>query len=164
MSELLCVLAVDPGTNETALVIMDSQGFPIRTKLCSNVELLDFLRDRDPRGQVLAVEEIRSYGMAVGATVFTTVMWAGRFIEAWGGPFELIGRIEVKSHVCRSARARDSNIRAALIDRFGGSREKAIGTKAKPGPLYGFKRDLWAALAVAITQFDRQREQHHAAQ
>ena len=37
------------------------------------------------------------------------------------------------------------------IDKFGGSKETAIGKKANPGPLYGVKKDIWAALAVAVT-------------
>lgn len=27
----------------------------------------------------------------------------------------------------------------------------AIGSKAAPGPLYGISRDVWSALAVAVT-------------
>lgn len=38
----------------------------------------------------------------------------------------------------------------ALIDRFGG-KDAAIGRKATPGPLYGITKDLWSALAIAIT-------------
>ena len=37
-------------------------------------------------------------------------------------------RQEVKLHLCNSARAKDANIRQALIDRFGG-KDKAIGRK-----------------------------------
>jgi hypothetical protein len=47
-------------------------------------------------------------------------------------------------------KAKDANIRQALIDIYGGN-DKAIGNKKTPGPLYGIKGDLWAALAVAVT-------------
>ena len=34
---------------------------------------------------VVVIEKIESYGMAVGAEVFDTVLWAGRFAEAATG-------------------------------------------------------------------------------
>lgn len=34
-------------------------------------------------------------------------------------------------------------------------KEKAIGKKATPGPLYGVVGDEWAALAVAVTWWDQ---------
>ena len=52
-------------------------------------------------------------------------------------------------------RAKDANVRAALIDRFGPSKRKAIGLKATPGPLYGVHSHMWSALAVAVTYGDR---------
>ena len=63
-------------------------------------------------------------------------------------------RKEVKLALCNSLRARDSNIRRALLDRFGPTRKQAVGTKARPGPLYGVKSHIWAALAVAVTHAD----------
>jgi hypothetical protein len=42
-------------------------------------------------------------------------------------------------------RAKDANIRQALIDKIGPQ-----GTKAQPGPTYGIKSHSWAALAVAV--------------
>jgi hypothetical protein len=105
---------------------------------------------------VLAIEMVASYGMAVGATVFETCVWSGRFIERWlvsdkrrPEPVR-VHRKEVKIHLCGSMRAKDANIRQALIDRYGG-KESAIGKKANPGPLYGMSGDCWSALAVAIT-------------
>jgi hypothetical protein len=38
---------------------------------------------------------------------------------------------------------------AGQYDRFGGS--AAVGRKAAPGPLYGISRDVWSALAIAVT-------------
>ena len=100
----------------------------------------------------LAIEMISSYGMPVGREIFDTCVWIGRFVEQWTDPaaVKLIPRGDVKLHVCGSLRAKDSNIRQALIDRLG-----PAGTKAKPGPTYGVKSHAWAALAVAITAADK---------
>ena len=88
--------------------------------------------------------------MAVGAEVFDTVCWAGRFAEAAHRvPVVMLPRRAVKLALCGDSRAKDANIRQALIDRFGGS--AAIGRKAAPGPLYGITRDVWSALAIAVT-------------
>jgi len=97
---------------------------------------------------------VASYGMAVGKDVFETALWTGRFIEAWGGPHTKVYRKDVKLTLCGNASAKDANIRQALIDRYpptGGGRRPQTGTKAKPGPLYGVRRDIWQALAVAVT-------------
>ncbi len=74
--------------------------------------------------------------------------------EAYGADrVARIKRLEVKIHLCHDSRAKDANIRQAILDRFGG-KEKAIGRMATPGPLMGVSGDLWAALAVAITFWD----------
>jgi hypothetical protein len=96
------------------------------------------------------IEKVESYGMAVGAEVFDTVLWAGRFAEAAHRvPVVMLPRRAVKLALCGDSRAKDANIRQALLDRFGGS--AAIGRKAAPGPLYGIARDVWSALAIAVT-------------
>lgn len=100
--------------------------------------------------ELLAIEKIASYGMPVGAEVFDTCIWIGRFVQAASDiRHRLITRQAVKVHLCNSVKAKDSNIRQALIDRFG-----PVGTKAKPGALYGVKSHAWAALAVAVTAHD----------
>ena len=92
--------------------------------------------------------------MAVGAEVFRTVHWSGRFAEALHPtPVFLLPRKAVKIHLCNSLRAKDANIRQALLDRYGG-KSAAVGRKAEPGPLYGVHADVWAALAVAVTYAD----------
>jgi hypothetical protein len=95
---------------------------------------------------------IASYGMPVGAEVFDTCVWIGRFVEAWCFTeyTSLVYRKDVKLHMCNSPRANDATIRQAVIDRFGG-KEKAIGNKKQPGPLRGVSGDVWQALALAIT-------------
>ena len=102
----------------------------------------------------VVIEKVEGFGMAVGAEVFETVFWSGRFAEAAHPlPVHRIGRKAVKLHLCGTHRAKDSNVRQALIDRYGG-KDTAIGRKASPGPLYGVSGDVWAALAVAVTFAD----------
>ena len=151
------LLAIDPGYTQSAWLEY-RDGRPVDFDIVPNRDLLWVVENT--MAATLAVESIASYGMAVGAEVFETAVWSGRFIQAWLsaglGENEESGvrrvyRRDVKLHLCGSARAKDSNIRAALIDRYGPGKEKAIGRKASPGVLYGIKADIWAALAVAVT-------------
>lgn len=143
------VFAIDPGNEESASCIV-VDGRPFESAKVPNDELLKLVKHWKPEGWLLAVEMIASYGMPVGREVFETCLWIGRFIQAWGGEYRLVYRKDVKLFHCSSVRATDANIRAALIDRFGPGKAKAVGTKAAQGPLYGFKGDQWAALAVAL--------------
>lgn len=144
------IIAIDPGNEASAWCVLE-QGKPVAFGKESNSEvLIRVRREWSPGDDLLAVEMIASYGMAVGREVFETCLWIGRFIEAWRGQHQLIYRRDVKIFHCESVRATDANIRAALIDRYGPGKEKAIGKKAAPGPLYGLKGDEWSALAVAL--------------
>jgi hypothetical protein len=103
---------------------------------------------------VLVIEQVAGMGMPVGAEVFETVFWSGRFAQKWesqGGVWARLPRRAVKLALCGSVRATDATIRQALVDRYGPGRAAAVGVKAKQGPLYGIKADLWQALALAVT-------------
>lgn len=149
------ILAIDPGNELSAWCELEG-GRLRRSDKVSNDVLLASLRGAAAHAwkpDLLAVEMIASYGMPVGREVFDTCLWIGRFTEAWenlGGKTQLIYRRDVKLFHCESVRATDANIRAALIDRYGPGKVKAIGTKKAPGPLYGLKGDEWSALAVAL--------------
>jgi hypothetical protein len=65
-----------------------------------------------------------------------------------------LGRRAVKVAICGDSRAKDPNIRQALIDRYGG-KERAIGNKNLTGPLHAIARDVWAALALAVAWLER---------
>lgn len=152
------VLAIDPGNEQSAIVAYDGKTVE-PMGIMPNEDILIWMgavRLTD----VLAIEMIESFGMAVGKEVFETVFWTGRFCEAFPGRFERVYRKEVKLHLCQSLRAKDGNIRQALIDRFpatGGGKTPQIGTKSDPGPLYGMKSHMWSALAVAVTWWDTKR-------
>jgi hypothetical protein len=154
------IFAVDPGFKQSGWLVCDSDPFGIRDMgITSN----DDVRSRCAHEafDVLVIEHISMGGMIAGQETFDTCFEAGRFAEAAGqGRFELLKRIRVKMHLCGQARAKDANIRQALIDRFGGS--QAIGLKKTPGPLYGVKAHIWAALALAVTYADTHRERPDA--
>ena len=144
------ILSIDPGPEKSAYVIWDGQkiyGMDIR----HNDIIIEMLKDWE-LDIPLVIEQVRSYGMAVGATVFDTVFWSGRFCQAWQWGFHQVPRLNVKLHLCHDSRAKDSNIRQALIDRF----EPDLKPRQRPkGILKGLKTHLWAATALAVTFWDQ---------
>jgi len=151
------ILAIDPGNEQSAFVLYDDGAIDDFGKQ-ANTEILEWIDNReawDPNHDcaAIAIEMIASYGMPVGREVFETCVWIGRLVQIADGlgvPVSLVYRKDVKLHLCNSPRANDATIRQALIDRYGG-KDKAIGKKATPGPLYGISADVWSALAIAVT-------------
>jgi len=151
--DALRVLAIDPGNEQSAWVEWDGQTIRNHGK-GPNADVLEVIPACNP--DVLAVEEICSFGMPVGREVFHTCIWTGRFLqvaEYYNIPHELIPRREVKLYLCNSLRAKDSNVRQALIDKVGSQ-----GKKACPGPTYGIKADEWQALGLAVTALQQELE------
>ncbi|GAA0907596.1 hypothetical protein GCM10009552_15760 [Rothia nasimurium] len=145
------ILAIDPGTSDSGYVVFED-GRARDAGVISNRQMLGYIEVWDY--PVVAIEMIASYGMPVGAEVFETVRWIGRFQQACRDPeaVRLIYRKDVKMHLCGTPRAKDANIRQALIDKLG-----APGTKKSPGPTYGVKSHAWAALGVAVTASETPR-------
>jgi hypothetical protein len=142
------ILALDPGDKRTAFVHFDPVSEMILDKaICDNeLTIQEIKKFRD---SIFVIEMIASYGMAVGANVFETCVWIGKFIreaELCGMRIERIYRREEKLLLCGNSRAKDTNIRQYLIDRYG-----PPGTMKNPGRTYGISKDLWSALAVAVT-------------
>ena len=143
------ILAIDPGYERSAWLEYED-GRPLGFGIQANTDLLADLRAGLELTDVVVIEKVESYGMAVGREVFDTVHWAGRFTEAaQPTPVVQLTRRAVKLELCGQSRAKDANVRQALMDRFGGPAAK--GTKRSPGPLYGIAADVWSALAVAVT-------------
>lgn len=157
------IFAIDPGTSESAYVIVkDDLSEVIDKGKVTNQDMLSIINEftnaylrKDwmiTARPLVAIEMIQSYGMAVGQETFETCVWIGRFFQVfytYGFIPEFIYRKEEKITLCNSMKAKDSNIRQALIDRFG-----VVGTKKNPGYFYGFKKDIWSAMAVAVTYHD----------
>jgi len=148
----MIILAVDPGTECSAWVLFDTEKKTlVRCGQCENAEVLASLTE--VRASRLIVEMFKSYGNVMGDTVLQTCVWIGRFVQAWtrtlSGQHELMFRKTIVTQICMNPRANDSNVRGALMDRWGG-KTLAVGTKKAPGPLYDVKNDIWSALAIAV--------------
>jgi hypothetical protein len=138
--------AIDPGNTHSAYVVLTSDNI-IAKGILPNDDMRLLLREfAENNDIVLAIEMIASYGMAVGSEVFNTCVWIGRYIEQVGR-YEYVYRKDVKMNLCGSMRAKDSNIRQALLDRFGKERCK------------GLAKDMWSALAVGVTYLDRKEKE-----
>ena len=135
------IVAIDPGTTQSAYVLMDEDYKIYRAEILPNEALLDYLRTLAPHLYKVVIEMIASYGMPVGAETFETCVWIGRF-SLWDDT-HYIYRKDVKMNLCGTMRAKDPNIRQAVIDRLGKENTKML------------RKDLWAAAAVALTYLDR---------
>lgn len=143
------IIGIDPGTTQSAYVHMDGMDL-INFGKIPNGEMSAMLKRMRQLSQVSTyIEAVASYGCPVGAEVFSTCFWIGRFYELSACP-RLVFRRDVKQHICHNGSAKDPHVRQALIDLYGG-KDKAIGKKAKPGPLHGVTADVWQALALGVT-------------
>lgn len=161
------ILAIDPGPTECGYVVLEDDIIHHHGVLPTgdaDDEDRQSTMQNVVRGEAVhydakvVIEMISSYGMAVGIETFETCVWIGQLLySAQLCSARHPGRIyrsTIKHHLCGSSKAKDANVRQALIDRFGPGRELAIGTKKNPGPLYGISSHCWAALALAVTYQD----------
>jgi len=141
------ILGIDPGSKESGFVDWDSNGSLIASAdKIPNVLMLIACR---LYSGVVAIEQIRGYGIVAGDDTFDTCEWTGRFREAHegkGGKVMMIPRKDIKHHLCGNTTCKDTHVRQALIDKYG-----PIGTKKEKGPLYGISGHCWSALAVCVT-------------
>lgn len=156
------VVAIDPGPKESALILWDGEAVlsgvirPNEQLLAEELPML--LLSKTQRPELLAIEQIRGYGMTAGNELFDSVWWTGRFYQRaqeFDVECRMIPRKTVVTHLCETAKANDAAVRAALIYRFGGP-----GTRKEPGVTFGIVRDLWAALAVAVCAWDCLKVEH----
>lgn len=143
------IIAIDPGPVSSGIVMWNGSEFT------APAILPNFDAERFPLGEVgipCGIDLVAIEGVACYAEVFETCYQIGRIqriAESRGIPWKLIYRKEVKIHLCQSMKAKDPNIRRALLDRFG-----EPGTKREPGILYGIKSHIWSAVAIAVTAYD----------
>jgi Holliday junction resolvasome RuvABC endonuclease subunit len=164
------LLALDPGSRETGWVIVQTPsiwGDPptvVASGKMANEDVRSCLRlgrfpkvpgpDEDlfaeARFETAVIEWTAPRGMPASKDLMETLMWVGRFIECLTRVASVgrVTRSEVKRAICGATNAKDTNVRRAILDVYGG--DVAKGTKKAPGPLYGLKADAWQALALAV--------------
>jgi len=171
----MSLIVIDPGNEESGFVKMNGMKL-LQFGKVNNDKLLFYLQDN--YCDQFVIEMVASYGMPVGASIFDTVFWTGRFYERVCSPSKhRVYRKDVKLALCGTSKAKDTNIKQRIIDIYGGKDKAVGGVKCKrckgkgwvgvgrptcrdcdgkkwehpPGPLYSVKADVWAALAVALT-------------
>lgn len=155
----MIILALDVGTEQSGYCLMNTDNYmPYDFGKKDNYEILKnivkmWLYD------TLVYEEFQSYGMPVGVSTIKSITWNGRFIEAaWerGIPHYPIYRVEEKINLCGTTKAKDANLRQAMIDRFAKFDFKnGKGTKDKKDWFYGFAKDSWSAAIIGVTFADK---------
>ena len=157
------LIAIDPGPVNSGVSIIEAETYrPILAGKFDNESVMEIVADHVSESRVV-IEMVGHYGtgMPAGKDVFETCILIGRFIEIFlqaGLVVETMPRRTAKLNLCGSMRAKDSNVRQALVDRFApGERNYGKGTKAQPGFFYGFSADAWQAYALGITYIDMKR-------
>lgn len=158
------VFAIDPGPKTSGVCLLEwKQGQQPELIMKDHYDNHDLIRHlRGGACHNLAIEGIQNYGMAVGNDVFQTLKFIGRIEQVsdlYGKRLTEILRTQIKANICGTASAKDPQVRRAIIARFcqwyDTTESQVQGKKAAPGPLYGVKKHIWSALALALTWFER---------
>jgi hypothetical protein len=166
----LRILGIDPGDVQSAYALLEHKTMKVITKgIESNHEmLLGFMGDPETffneQYDVILIEYPAPRGQPMFTQLVDTIYWIGRFDQACQMSMKRIDRKDVKMTLCGTTRAGDPNISAAIKSIFSEhhheyvknnkGRQPIIGTAGAEGPLYGVKKDIWAALAVCMTYAD----------
>ena len=150
------IIGIDPGTTESGIVVIDNDYTVVSAEKELNENIAWKWLDNESiiRDQVdtVVIEAIQSYGMAVGASVFTTCFWIGRFWQkALEGNVDvfLYSRPKIFRGVVGQSKGGDAAMRQALLTRFGGDK------KGEPlNILKGGGSDKRSAFAAAVYHLD----------
>jgi hypothetical protein len=154
------VLCIDPDPNGGTWVELRDNGEVLYHERNATVESLARLM---LAREFNVIEDVQAMGMPVGRSIFETVKNIG-YLKAYAAVYktnfdDTLTRPAIKTALCGSARAKDGNVRQAIIDLYpatGGGKTPQIGTKAQPGPLYGIAADEWAARALGLVFLSKQ--------
>lgn len=144
---MTAILAIDPGSERSAWVVLDGDAVTAHG-IDANHFALAAVNAYRGAGATIVIEDIEPRQQPLGREVADTLRWIGRFYQeaCLGRDVHLLTRRAVtRHHIDGGTKGADGRIRAALIDRWGG--RDAI---RKDGPLHGIRADEWQALALAV--------------
>lgn len=103
----------------------------------------------------VAIERFAFSGGNAGMETFDACHWGGRMAQTavrFGADvYRPFRRDAIIAAVGKAVRGKtDSAVITGICQLYGGDRSKVVGTKKAPGPLYGFKSHIWAAMAVLL--------------
>lgn len=177
------LLAIDPGTTESAYVVMRGDYSPLSHAKVPNDQLLELIALGGYDAVVIEHMEARTLNVGkkkdmppqkIGKTTYDTCIWIGRFKQVaiqCGMDVHEVYRSEEKSRIIPTKKNRlpplpspvpdstDSKIRHGLIARFAKfDKKNGKGNAAGKDTFYGFKADEWSAFAVGVVYLDKARE------
>lgn len=155
------IMAIDPGNIQSAYCVMNDNYEFFEFAKQENQLVMNRMIEILPDIDCVVIEKISNMGMPAGETLFTTAEWIGRYSQEAEKivPVKYIYRRDEKLYICGSPRAKDANIRAALIERFAKKdKVNGKGTKKDPDVFYGVKADMWAAICIGTTFFDMKKD------
>ena len=157
------IFAIDPGNIKSAYVIVGSDMQVLEHCKADNLQVEKALYKalKIPNIEIVC-ESVTCYGMPVGKEVFDTCKQIGRFehiCDLFKNRINYVPRIKEKTIICHDAKAKDSNIRRALIDKYAKFDFKnGKGNKRNPDWFQGFGGDEWSAFAVAETYKEMKKD------
>ena len=163
----MSIIGIDPGPEHSAWACwLGSNETSVSTGDIDNAEARGLFRwdFQLISTDTVVIEWLVPYNVPASKGVLNTCRWVGHFEDmAWqqGAHVVLVDRPTIVRHFCGNTSWKDKQgnrqavtkpmVKQALYDRFGGDRKAAVGTKKKPGPLYGIKGDhQFDALACAV--------------
>ena len=137
------IFGVDPGPKVSTWVKYGDNTILAFGRDVANHTLLENIALADAP---IIVEDIENMGQTVGESTFLTARWSGRFEErAFRAGVELhfLKRTAIKLHLCGKRNCKGTQVRLALLERFGNIATAGIADHA------------WSALAIAVTWEDQ---------
>ena len=157
----MIILAIDPGPTHCGVALYDSAAERAiqAHKSLTVPEVVYLLCDPGLRAHMLghvdlvAIERPQFSGQRnASAELLRTAEVVGRLQQRaldCGLTVSLLTRREVCRELHVSGAGKDGQVRTAMIEEHGGSKEVAVGTKKNPGKLYGVTSHAWQALGLA---------------
>lgn len=156
------ILALDPGTHKTGLVLLDGNKILRRGHEANAAIMREIVQNQEgPDAWIVAVEHLLSHGKQryENKNIMVTVEWAARFYQAGGGDDAAVWvtRDEELRHygIMPGTRGnRDMLLRRAIVERY---RFEHRVTKAGSLIVPGWADHTLAALAVGVVAADKIR-------